>query len=139
MRSVSSCRRPRSRSEVREQRADFTLRILVLLFDRELQGGLQGDARPAQASELQQRFAATDLRHHPIGFLRRTVFVVGERFGMQAVVREGLREAEAEEFVFRLLGDEPVKLFGARGHAAFERVAPADIAPGVTKDTVIWR
>lgn len=110
--------KPAAVLEIGEEGAEFAFGVLVMLVDRELEGGFEERAGCGAAVERKEKFAEEDARHHPIGLFGDAEFVVRNRVRGATGAGEGLREAEAEEFVVGLLRDEFFELGDAIRHAS---------------------
>ncbi len=104
--------------QVGEERAQFPLRILVMLPHGEVQGGFQQGLRLDVATKLQQRFPQENPRHHPVAFFRDADLEVRHGVGGATFGNKGLSEAEAEKFILRLPHNRGGELLHARGHAS---------------------
>lgn len=96
-----------------EERAEFALGLLVMLFDREPQRGFEFAPGVGGAAGRQELFSQQETRDHPVGLLSEALFEVRDRFRAACFCDQRLRETEAEKFVFRLGGDERLKLIDA--------------------------
>ena len=100
--------------ELRHQRPQFPLGILVVLIDGELQRLLEQCFRLVATAELQLQFPEENPRHHPVGFFGDAKLVMRDG-GFALVVRvERLRETETKHLVLRVALHERVKLINAR-------------------------
>jgi len=103
-------------SEVREQRAELALGILVMLLEGEEQRLFEPRFRLGGAAELEQEFSQENSRHHPVRFFLRAELVMWQRFLAATFRGERLCQAETEQLVLWLSLDECVKVFGAGRH-----------------------
>ena len=95
-------------SQACEQRAEFGFRVLMILSDGEAERVFQQDAGGGGVAGAQEEFAEQNAGHHPVGAGGNAEPVVLDRLKvtLRTGALEGLCEAEAEERVFRLPGDE---------------------------------
>src|SRR5690606_33006903 len=103
--------------EIREQCANFALRILVRLLDGEAKSELELSAGLLLPAACEEAFAQEDVGDHPVRFLGDAELIVRHR--LVAAIRgiECLGKAEAKQFVLRLPLNKTLEVFqSVHGH-----------------------
>lgn len=82
--------------QIGEERTQFTLRVLMMLVDGEVQGGFEKRLGLRAASELQEKLAEENARHHPVRFFGDACLEVRHGLGTAVFRDERLGEAETK-------------------------------------------
>ena len=79
-----------------QQRAQFSLRIFVVLVDGKAESIFEPRLGFGAATELNERFTQQDAGHHPLGFAGGTELKMRHGFRRTALGDQRLRETETK-------------------------------------------
>ena len=103
------------RLQTGQQCAQLCFGVLVVLLDGEAEGFFQPRAGFFGTPQMKQAFGEKNAGHHPVSFFLGAKLQVLDGVGLAGLGEEGLREAEAKQFVVGLPGHQSEKMLGARG------------------------
>jgi hypothetical protein len=103
-------RRDSAALKVGDQRANLAFGVFVVLVNRKSQRVFQEWTRFRAATELDEKFAEKDARHHPVRLFVHAETVVLDRIGAATFRDERLGQTEAKHLVGRIAGHERAEL-----------------------------